>query len=117
MGGQGWDGVGDTRNWERNRWTDRRMGRWGEGQRDREVDGEKRGSGAGRGGAGHLPAPLPHLHVAVEFPERFVSQDLVDGWLGHRLQPCSTEGEQSITPCWGTYGRGGAGGGPPASLP
>lgn len=104
-------------------WRHREIGRgtdgwtegWGGGEMDRGTGrwmGKRGTAGQAGGGAEHLPGPLPHLHVAVEFPEHFVSQDLVDGWLGHRLQSCSTEGEQSVTPRWEDTCGGGLAGSP-----
>lgn len=67
---------------------DGRMGRpreeWKYGQRDARTQKE-----IGMGGK-DPPAPLPHLHITIEFPEPLVSQDLGYGCPGHPLQPCNT---------------------------
>lgn len=98
----------------RDGWADEGMDGWTEGQRDGWMDGETEGwvegsseEGMGGGtdgerdkrmggmeeGTGRAEkepcAPLPHLDIIIEFPEAFVSQNLVYRRFGHFLQPCS----------------------------
>lgn len=76
-------------------WMDRGMvmeDGWGNGGEERRTGGQRRERWI-RASCSH-----PYLGVIIELAELLVSQDLIDGLLGHLVQPCQDGARLEFSP-------------------